>query len=90
LYPNPWPKASQFKRRIHGHGAFPVLARLGGEVELRTNWNVFAEEFAQAAPLIGLNGAVETFTPAEPMTLFERKYRERGHALWRFRGKFCN
>ena len=90
LYPNPWPKASQFKRRIHGHGAFPVLARLGGEVELRTNWNVFAEEFAQAAPLIGLNGAVETFTPDEPMTLFERKYRERGHALWRFRGKFCN
>ncbi|GIR70322.1 MAG: hypothetical protein CM15mP74_15730 [Halieaceae bacterium] len=29
LYPNPWPKASQFKRRVHGHGAFPVLARLG-------------------------------------------------------------
>jgi tRNA G46 methylase TrmB len=23
LYPNPWPKTSQFKRRVHGHGAFP-------------------------------------------------------------------
>jgi hypothetical protein len=30
LYPNPWPKASQLKKRVHGHGAFPVLSRLGG------------------------------------------------------------
>ena len=73
LYPNPWPKASQFKRRIHGHGAFPVLSRFGGKLELRTNWDIFAQEFAQAAALIAIQGHTASFTPDSPMTLFERK-----------------
>ena len=90
LYPNPWPKAAQLKRRVHGHGAFPVLAQLGGKMELRTNWRVFAEEFAEAAALIGLSGAMERFSTDDPMTLFERKYHKRGHDLWRFRGAFFN
>lgn len=90
LYPNPWPKASQVRRRIHGHPAFPILARLGGVLEMRTNWEIFAREFALAAPLIGLRGDLSPL-PAEPaMTMFERKYLERGHALWQFRGEFSN
>ena len=90
LYPNPWPKASQFKRRVHGHGAFPVLSRLGGKLELRTNWDIFAQEFAQAATLIGIKGQTASFVPDAPMTLFERKYANRGQTLWRFRGKCVN
>ena len=90
LYPNPWPKASQLKRRVHGHGAFPVLSRLSGRLELRTNWDIFAQEFAQAAALIGIKGHTEPFFPDAPMTLFERKYADRGHTLWRFRGKGVN
>ena len=87
LYPNPWPKASQLKRRVHGHGAFPVLSRLGGKLELRTNWDIFAQEFAQAAALIGIKGHTKPFISDSPMTLFERKYADRGHTLWRFRGE---
>ena len=90
LYPNPWPKASQLKRRVHGHGAFPVLSRLGGKLELRTNWDIFAQEFAQAAALIGIKGHTASLTPDAPMTLFERKYADRGQTLWRFRGKCVN
>lgn len=90
LYPNPWPKAAQIKKRVHGHGAFPVLSRLGGALELRTNWDFFAQEFCQAAALIGINGETESFIPNSPMTLFERKYWDRGHTLWRFRGKCVN
>ena len=90
LYPNPWPKASQFKRRVHGHGAFPVLSRLGGSLELRTNWDIYAQEFAQAAGLIGIEGQAASFTPDVPMTLFERKYANRGQTLWRFRGECVN
>ena len=90
LYPNPWPKASQFKKRLHGHGAFPMLAQLGGALEMRTNWHLFAEEFALAAELIGLKGGVDVVSPAAPMTLFERKYRQRGQTLWRFSGEFSN
>jgi tRNA G46 methylase TrmB len=88
LYPNPWPKASQLRRRVHGHGAFPLLAKLGGQLEMRSNWQVYATEFAQAADLIGLSGTLETFTPDPPHTLFERKYHERGQTLWRFQGTF--
>ena len=90
LYPNPWPKASQFKKRLHGHGAFPMLAQLGGALEMRTNWHLFAEEFARASDLIGLQGSIDMVSPAAPMTLFERKYQERGQTLWRFSGEFSN
>ena len=90
LYPNPWPKASQFKKRLHGHGAFPMLAQLGGALEMRTNWHLFADEFALAADLIGLKGSIEMVSPSAPMTLFERKYQERGQTLWRFSGEFSN
>lgn len=90
LYPNPWPKSSQIKRRVHGHGAFPVLSRLGGTLELRTNWDIFAREFSQAAALVGITGQAEAFRPDSPMTLFERKYWDRGHTLWRFRGECAN
>ena len=90
LYPNPWPKASQFKRRVHGHGAFPVLADLGGSLEMRTNWGIFAQEFAEAAALIGCRGRVGSFTTEEPMTLFEKKYQLRGNTLWRFAGEFSD
>ena len=43
LYPNPWPKKSHLKRRIHGHPAFPLLRALGGNVVLRSNWLTYVE-----------------------------------------------
>jgi tRNA (guanine-N7-)-methyltransferase len=86
LYPNPWPKASQLKRRIHGHPSFPLLKALGGQLELRTNWQIYAEEFYQACNQVGINGQLEPFVPENSMTLFETKYHDRGHQLWRFSG----
>ena len=53
LYPNPWPKAKHLQRRVHGHGSFPWLLRLGGRVELRSNWQVYVEEFGSALHLAG-------------------------------------
>jgi len=47
-YPNPCPKAKHIKRRWHAHPAYPLLFALGGEVELRTNWKIYADEFSQA------------------------------------------
>lgn len=84
LYPNPWPKKSQLLRRWHGHPVFPTLARLGGIVELRTNWDVYAREFAKAWNLV-CNGSADTqcFTPDELLTPFERKYHLSGHSLFR-------
>lgn len=47
-YPNPYPKAKHLKRRWHAHPAYPLLFKLGGEIELRTNWKIYADEFKQA------------------------------------------
>lgn len=82
-YPNPWPKGSHFKRRIHGHPAFPLLLELGGTLELRTNWELYAQEFVQAAELLGFEAELTRLEPDAPITLFERKYHERGQSLWR-------
>jgi len=85
LYPNPWPKPAQVKRRWHAHAIFPAILALGGTIELRTNWRIYAEEFAQALALAGIESRCEPFMPQEPLTPFERKYAASGHALWRCR-----
>lgn len=83
LYPNPWPKPGQLQRRWHGHPVFPDLLRLGGRLEMRSNWRIYAEEFAAAAALaLGEWVAPAALAATEITTPFERKYRASGHALY--------
>jgi len=85
LYPNPWPKARHFMRRFHAHPIFPTMLALGGAFELRTNWNVYAIEFARAFEMLkGHQGLLEPWFPVKPWTPFERKYLASGHSLVRF------
>jgi tRNA (guanine-N7-)-methyltransferase len=83
LYPNPWPKSSQLKRRIHGSPLLPSLLALGGNIELRSNWPVYVEEFAAALTLAGYSASAQAFQAEPAITPFERKYRDSGHPLWR-------
>jgi tRNA G46 methylase TrmB len=106
LYPNPYPKSVQLKSRWHGHPAFADILRLGGTLEVRSNWKIYIEEFSQALTIAKQpNKGCETFapyeaaalrvmnsnkgnlnveTPAEAyLTLFERKYHQRGPSLYR-------
>lgn len=86
LYPNPWPKPGQLQRRIHGHPAFPVILRLGGELELRSNWPIYVEEFEAAMHIAGHAGQREKVPDSEiGLSLFEQKYHQSGHSLWRYR-----
>lgn len=82
LYPNPWPKKAQLKRRIHGHPSFPLLKQLGGSIEIRSNWKIYVDEFAAASQLLGLNTEVESLSATEPLTLFERKFAANNENLW--------
>ena len=85
LYPNPWPKAAHLRRRWHGHPVFPQLLSLGGQLELRTNWGIYAEEFRLAAGICGMaTPPVVSFSLSSPLTPFERKYAASGHRLYRF------
>jgi tRNA (guanine-N7-)-methyltransferase len=84
LYPNPWPKPAQLRRRWHAHPVFPVLLGLGGVIELRCNWRVYAEEFALAASVLsGAKVPVTAFRPGEPLSPHEYKYVASGHELYR-------
>jgi len=90
FYPNPYPKAKHVKRRWHAHPAYPLLFQLGGEVELRTNWKIYADEFYQAFNFaadymkdlkLDCDGVemlnlndIANNNDIEFMTLFEKKY----------------
>lgn len=90
-YPNPWPKQSEATRRFHLHPIFPTFLQLGDTIELRSNWEIYAREFAMAAQVAKdyrLRGddmmvVCEAFQPEQPITAFERKYNEAHQQLWR-------
>ena len=82
LYPNPWPKKSHLKRRIHGHPAFPLLRALGGNVVLRSNWLTYVDEFEAGMHLLGYRSRITEVRATNPLTLFERKYGTNNENLW--------
>jgi hypothetical protein len=55
-------------------------------VEVRSNWQLYIEEFGLAMQLAGHPGVVSLLPEQSPLTLFEGKYRASGHPLWRFVG----
>lgn len=84
LYPNPWPKIGHLARRWQGHAVFPVWRALGGELECRSNWQIYIEEMALALSLLSDRTVLaERWQTADPMTPFEKKYLASGHELWR-------
>jgi tRNA (guanine-N7-)-methyltransferase len=91
LYPNPWPKAKHLRRRWHAHPVFPELLRLGGELELRCNWRVYAEEFQAVMEFIAPGSCkLEEFSANTNISLFELKYAASGHKLYRCRCSLDN
>ena len=83
LYPNPWPKPGHLQRRWHAHPVFSDMLGLGGRLEMRCNWSVYAEEFAFSVNrLTGLAVRPLAVAAGDPLSPFERKYRRSGHALY--------
>lgn len=83
LYPNPYPKSIHLKRRWHAHPVFPTLLALGGILELRTNWKIYAKEFAFALNHAGYaNARCQRYQADTAWTLFEKKYHENGQPLY--------
>jgi tRNA (guanine-N7-)-methyltransferase len=86
LYPNPWPKIGHLGRRWPAHPVFPFILRLGGVLECRSNWAVYVAEFAFAlTQALGRPIPWGAFETGQPLTPFERKYRDSGQALYRLR-----
>ncbi len=84
LYPNPWPKAAHVSRRWHGSPVWPYLLKFGGQFTLRSNWSTYLLEVAEALSLSDFRSNIALLDPQrlEPMTPFERKYKDSGQSLW--------
>ena len=48
LYPNPYPKSKHLQRRWHGHPVFPVILALGGNLIVRSNWDIYCQEMSSS------------------------------------------
>lgn len=84
FYPNPYPKPAHLLRRWHGHPVFPQLLKLGGDIELRCNWEIYALEFAQAVNFAcTANVKVKNIHTENGISPFEHKYLKRGQKLYR-------
>ena len=86
-YPNPWPKSKHLKRRIYGHPSFPSLIRLGGNIEVRSNWDCYIEELGISLLIAGIFGTVSLLTGDTTVSPFEKKFQDSGHDLWKYKGK---
>ncbi|MCK7459639.1 tRNA (guanine(46)-N(7))-methyltransferase TrmB [Idiomarina aminovorans] len=83
FYPNPWPKSAHLARRWHGSPVWKEVVVLGGELQLRSNWSLYLLEVAQALKVSGHHADISLLADeAEPITPFERKYKNSGQALW--------
>ncbi|MFM2482160.1 tRNA (guanine(46)-N(7))-methyltransferase TrmB [Celerinatantimonas sp. YJH-8] len=82
LYPTPWPKPAQLLRRWYASNAFPALVALGGVLQVRSNWELYLRECAQALNCYGVNCQPFSFVAEQPLTPFERKYAASGQQLW--------
>lgn len=83
LYPNPYPKSSQFKRRWHGSPAFADFVKIGGHIEVRSNWQIYVEEFSLALCVAKIDNTWSSHSVTQAMTPFERKYTNSGQQCWR-------
>jgi tRNA (guanine-N7-)-methyltransferase len=91
LYPNPWPKAKHLQRRVHANASFTALLQLAGQggscpgrIEVRSNWQIYVEEFGVAMHLAGCPGRISRVSAQPALSLFESKYADSGHLLWAF------
>ena len=83
LYPNPWPKPEHLQRRWHGSPVLPFVVALGGQLELRSNWRLYVEEFVFALEQLGFHTVCEAYQANIAWTPFERKYWASGQRSWR-------
>lgn len=77
LYPNPYPKKAQLGKRWHAGALFPYIIKLCANIEVRSNWRIYIDEFLLAAEFYGLVGGIESVSEDDidkAYTPFERKY----------------
>ncbi len=83
LYPNPYPKSTQVQRRWHASPTMADMMFICRQIEVRSNWRIYCEEFAEACQQYGWHSKLTSISADRPLTLFERKYADSGQTCWR-------
>ncbi|MBL4631001.1 MAG: SAM-dependent methyltransferase [Paraglaciecola sp.] len=83
LYPNPYPKSAHLQRRWYATSALKDILRLGGVLEVRSNWKLYIEEFSAALTIANISNQISLFESDKAITPFERKYWLSGQSSWR-------
>ena len=84
LYPNPWPKKNHLKRRWHASPLFKTIVALGGQLEIRSNWPRYIDEFSTALTTQRFTSQKKLLEIHNDQWLsdFEKKYHKSQHSLW--------
>lgn len=82
LYPNPYPKQAQLQNRWYASAALPDIVKLGGILEVRSNWQLYIQEFSLALQIAGQTAITCDYQAEHAMTPFERKYWQSGQTSW--------
>ncbi|MCF2947455.1 tRNA (guanine-N(7)-)-methyltransferase [Paraglaciecola aquimarina] len=82
LYPNPYPKSAHLQRRWYATSALTDILKLGGQLEVRSNWQLYIQEFSLALQLAKINNQVNEYSSHPAITPFERKYWLSGQKSW--------
>lgn len=82
-YPNPYPKASQIRKRWYAHPVFKQLIESAEVLEVRSNWLLYIQEFSMALDYFAKKSTYELYIPEQTITAFEKKYHLDGQKLYR-------
>lgn len=85
LFPNPYPKKKHLKLRWHAQPIFQSIMQINSPIEVRSNWKIYIEEFANALDIYFPDKKVfvEQYHPSHFLTPFEKKYYLSGQKLFR-------
>jgi tRNA G46 methylase TrmB len=82
LYPNPYPKSAHLQRRWYATAALKDMLKLGGVLEVRSNWQLYIQEFSAALAIAKVDSEVGVYVRDKAITPFERKYWQSGQSSW--------
>jgi tRNA (guanine-N7-)-methyltransferase len=87
LYPNPYPKSAHLQRRWYATSALKNILKLGGTLEIRSNWHLYTQEFSAALAIANVSSQIRVYKSAQAITPFERKYWQSGQNCWQLLAK---
>jgi tRNA (guanine-N7-)-methyltransferase len=87
LYPNPYPKSAHLQRRWYASSALKDMLKVGGVLEVRSNWQLYIQEFSAALAIANVSNQIGVFESDKAITPFERKYWQSGQCSWQLLAK---